>query len=268
MIHDPNSIMSQVPPVTVSAANTGSATTSASPSENNATSRASTQSNSNSPYKHKLRSCVVCRSRKVRCDKQSPCSNCRRANIACVFPSTDRPPRWARRLERVANNAASNAQSLQEPDPAAAHVMERLRHLENLVIDLSNQLKQADAASHSATGGSSRVNSPETSSQDRDTDHQKNPASTPNASNVQKHFGRMVLQDANRSRYVSSGFWSRVKDEVRQSVALLAFILTGGLANPNYSLMNFRWTAAALKPVILMPQKTRPRLGSARPPKK
>ncbi|KAH6976630.1 hypothetical protein EDB80DRAFT_739926 [Ilyonectria destructans] len=54
----------------------------------------------------KLRSCVVCRSRKVRCDKLSPYSNCRRANIPCVVPSNDRPPRWARRLERVANNAA------------------------------------------------------------------------------------------------------------------------------------------------------------------
>lgn len=163
----------------------------------------------------KKRSCVVCRSRKVRCDKLSPCSNCRRANIACVFPSTDRPPRWARRL------AASNPQILavsQTPDPAATQVIDRLRNLESLVKDLSGQLEVANAAAaaNSAAGDSSGVNSPGSSSHDRDTGHQKDVSPSTNTGNVglQKQFGRLVLQDANRSRYVNSGFWSRVNDEV------------------------------------------------------
>jgi hypothetical protein len=54
------------------------------------------------PTAAKLRSCVTCRQRKVRCDKRAPCSNCRRADIACVFPSLDRPPRWARRIKEAA----------------------------------------------------------------------------------------------------------------------------------------------------------------------
>ena len=91
------------------------------------------------------RSCVVCRSRKVRCDKRAPCSNCRRANIACVFPSTDRPPRWARRLDRL-NSALSNPQASQEVRPIADGVMERLRTLECLVKDLSGQLEKAKSA--------------------------------------------------------------------------------------------------------------------------
>jgi hypothetical protein len=126
-------------------------------SEKNATSLASGRSSSSAPAPApapKLRSCVVCRTRKVRCDKLSPCSNCRRANIA---PSTDRPPRWARRLERVANNAASNAQASKDTDAAAAQVMERLRNLESLVKELSGQLEQANAAASSAAGGSSGV---------------------------------------------------------------------------------------------------------------
>jgi len=163
----------------------------------------------------KKRSCVVCRSRKVRCDKLSPCSNCRRANIACVFPSTDRPPRWARRL--AASNPQVSAVS-QTPDPAATQVMERLRNLESLVKDLSGQLEVANAAAaaNSTAGGSSGVNSPGSSSYDRDTGHQKEASPSTNTENVrlQKQFGRLVLQDANRSRYVSSGFWSRVNDEV------------------------------------------------------
>ena len=214
--------MSQAPPVTTSAETLPvSAAASASPSEKNATSPASARSNSSVPASTpapKLRSCVVCRTRKVRCDKLSPCSNCRRANIACVFPSTDRLPRWARRLERVASNAASNAQATQDPNPAAVQVMERLRDLESLVKELSAQLEQANAAANSAAGGSSGVKSPKSSSHDRDTDHQRDGSPNRNAGNVQERFGRLVLQDANRSRYVSSGFWSRVNDEVCRPV--------------------------------------------------
>ncbi|PLB46398.1 hypothetical protein P170DRAFT_448304 [Aspergillus steynii IBT 23096] len=144
----------------------------------------------------KLRSCVVCRARKVRCDKLSPCSNCRRANIACVVPSADRPPRWARRLD-VASNAASH------------EVMERVRTLENLVKQLRGQLAEANAAVvRSATGGSA-VNSSGGSMHDhQDLSHQKLEG------DVHDQFGRLVLQDPDRSRYVSSGFWSRVNDEI------------------------------------------------------
>jgi hypothetical protein len=157
----------------------------------------------------KLRSCVTCRSRKVRCDKLSPCSNCRRANIACNFPSADRPPRWARRLERT-NTAASSAKATQGPDPNVGQVMERVRNLESLVKELSGQLEQANAAARSTASGSSPGSSPH----DRDADQQKDPSSTASTTGVQKQFGRMVIQDGSKSRYVSSGFWSRVNDEV------------------------------------------------------
>lgn len=153
----------------------------------------------------KLRSCVVCRSRKVRCDKLSPCSNCRRANIACIFPSGDRPPRWARRLEqRAGSNATPNTTSQD---------MERIRTLESLVNELSAQLKQANAAAHSA--GVLTGMALEGSNQDgRDVSRQGDASHNTNASNLQKPFGMLVLQDTNQSRYVSSEFWSRVNDEV------------------------------------------------------
>ncbi|KAJ5297018.1 uncharacterized protein N7443_007911 [Penicillium atrosanguineum] len=139
----------------------------------------------------KPRSCVVCRTRKVRCDKQSPCSNCRRANIACVVPSKDRPPRWTRRLER----------------PATGEIMERLRDLENLVKDLSGQLEQANAAVRSTAGSSSGVGSPESSM--HDADHSLSASSA-------RKLGRLVAHDSNRSRYVGNSFWSRVNDELEE----------------------------------------------------
>ncbi|KAI0140204.1 hypothetical protein GGR57DRAFT_509487 [Xylariaceae sp. FL1272] len=157
----------------------------------------------------KLRSCVVCRSRKVRCDKESPCSNCRRANIPCIFPSADRPPRWARRLG--ANHAHAVEKSGSTPDPSlgVGQVLERLKTLESLVSDLSGQLEQAHAA---AAANSSTGNSPASSNQDRDADHVKASPPQSGAGKIQAQFGRLVLGDANRSRYVSSGFWSRIND--------------------------------------------------------
>lgn len=135
--------------------------------------------------------------------------------MACVFPSTDRPPRWARRLERLTNNAAaSNAPAPRGTDPGVGRVMDRLRKLESLVKDLSGQLEQAHAAASSAGGSSSEVSSPGSSAQDRDAKHQRYTSPDTDNSSVQKQFGRLVIQNASHSRYVSSGFWSRVNDEV------------------------------------------------------
>ncbi|KAI0836766.1 fungal-specific transcription factor domain-containing protein [Hypoxylon sp. FL0890] len=155
----------------------------------------------------KLRSCVTCRTRKVRCDKSSPCSNCRRANIPCVFPFVDKTPRWARRLERVTNSA----KAAHEADPNVNQVMDRLRNLEGLVKELSSQLEQAHAAS---ARGSPAANSPENSNHDRGLDCKVESSSAANLSSVNSQFGRLVLGDAGQSRYVSSGFWSRVNDEL------------------------------------------------------
>ncbi|CAP97946.1 putative transcriptional regulatory protein [Penicillium chrysogenum] len=169
----------------------------------------------------KPRSCIVCRSRKVRCDKRAPCSNCRRANSACVLPPTDRPPRWARRLDRL-NGAVSNLHASQEAEPVAEDAMERLHNLESLVQELRVQLEQAKLATNSAAEGSSGVGSPENSAHDR----QSNVSSISTA-NVQNKFGRMVLQGSNRSRYVSSGFWSRVNDEIDDLRADACGLLSG-----------------------------------------
>lgn len=100
---------------------------------------------------------------------------------------------------------------MREADPGVDKVMDRLHTLEALVKELRGQLEQA--ATHSASGDSSEVHSPESSTQHHDADHHIEVSST-NETSLHKQFGRMVLQDASRSRYVSSGFWSRVDDEV------------------------------------------------------
>ncbi|KAI1340658.1 fungal-specific transcription factor domain-containing protein [Xylariaceae sp. FL0016] len=156
----------------------------------------------------KIRSCVICRSRKVRCNKDpSGCSNCRRGGVPCTYPSADRPPRWARRLERLAaGHAAAGSQVSQAPSPEAEQVMDRLRGLEALVKELTVQLEQARSS-----GGSSGAGSPE-----QEANHVKHSHLRPSmaTSNVDQKFGRLVLSDASQSRYVSSAFWTRVNDEL------------------------------------------------------
>ncbi|KAK8062189.1 transcriptional regulator family: Fungal Specific TF [Apiospora hydei] len=162
----------------------------------------------------KPRSCVVCRSRKVRCDKLSPCSNCRRANIPCVLPSADRPPRWARRLDR-ANLAASssNAQQRTTHDGGAAVlVAERLQKLESLVKDLTSQLEQAQASVPTNNSGSP-ANSTGSSTR-READNRADTPSRNLSRSATRQSGKLVIQDADRSRYVSSDFWSKINDEL------------------------------------------------------
>ncbi|KAF7888779.1 hypothetical protein EAF00_009079 [Botryotinia globosa] len=167
----------------------------------------------------KLRSCVICRSRKVRCDKLSPCSNCRRANIPCVLPSTDRPPRWARRLERAGNLAAepNGTKPAKEISSKGDPIIERLHNLENLVKELRGQLEHANAtAGQFSNDGLLGLGGSDSSPLDLNHDLQsfKDNTSVEHTSDVQKKFGRLVLKDVNRSRYISSGFWARMNDEI------------------------------------------------------
>lgn len=116
--------------------------------------------------------------------------------------------------------------------------MLRLRTLENLVKELSGQLEQAHAAAASSTAGSSPgVDSTRSTSQDIDAEQQRDTSPVTNSSSVQKQFGRLVLQDAGRSRYVGSGFWSRVNDEVSRAIEAHASSLTGWLTDVYYSSM-------------------------------
>jgi hypothetical protein len=185
------------------------------PRTTTAANSASDAAEKNASSSAKPRSCVICRKRKVRCDKLSPCTNCKRANIACVVPSDDRPPRWARRLDRFTSSTAGSGTTSQDASavggPAAGLVMDRLKSLEGMVKELTSQLEQANASNASAVG-SSTGNSPGEKAH-------TGPVSEANSSTLQQKFGRLVVQD-NKNSYVGTGFWSRVSDEVRLCIQL------------------------------------------------
>ncbi|KJZ76121.1 hypothetical protein HIM_04577 [Hirsutella minnesotensis 3608] len=174
------------------------------------------------------RSCVTCRRRKVRCDKQMPCSNCRRALIPCVFPAPGRAPRQQRPRDP---NAPPKTSSQREVE-----LIKRLRKLEGIVEELSGQI-EIEPTGRSAAGspdGSHAVNAgadaqasrrPLSGSLDRfvaagspgskDDTFTEQTIEASKTKDVQVTLGRLVLDDhSGTSRYVSSGFWHKLNDEL------------------------------------------------------
>ncbi|EGR48369.1 uncharacterized protein TRIREDRAFT_62297 [Trichoderma reesei QM6a] len=168
------------------------------------------------------RSCVTCRRRKVRCDKQMPCSNCRRALIPCVFPAPGRAPRQHRPKDP---NAPPKATSQREVE-----LVKRLKKLEGIVEELSGQIEIETGGRVSSAGASpSNDGSPSTQRAkstslgamtsglaDHGDGHSAGDGSeSPMMRESRKQLGRLVLNDnKGTSRYVSSGFWSRLNDEL------------------------------------------------------
>lgn len=165
------------------------------------------------PPSSSSRSCVTCRRRKVRCNKRSPCSNCTKAGIDCIFPPPGRAPRKSKR-------------------PPDAELLSRLRRLEG-VIDHLRSGSNAEGASTSAqarssTPGSSTGRSEPTAPTSASAEPQKPPnqadgdrpcpfeESDPKKlapKKFENEFGRLVI-DEGRSRYVSNRLWTSLGDEV------------------------------------------------------
>ncbi|KAI1765639.1 fungal-specific transcription factor domain-containing protein [Hypoxylon sp. FL1150] len=181
------------------------------------------------------RSCVTCRRRKVRCDKFMPCGNCRKAHIQCIFPAPGRAPRRPRMKDP---NAPPKQTSEREIE-----LMKRLRKLESIVEDLSGQIEIETARHPSVSVG----DSPEAiidGAQEKERRRQSGitysentpggypPAAPPppnrsqtgdstgpsknQAGGVNQSFGRLVLNEKGKTRYVSSAFWSKISDEINR----------------------------------------------------
>lgn len=126
-----------------------------------------------------IRSCLLCRSRKVKCDRQKPCANCLRTEAECVYPSG--PGRAPKRPRR----------------PFDKRVLDRLADLEALVRHLDT----------TETGGQLASGSP------RETPAHSATELEDQSSQIEQQFGRLVI-DNTRSCYVSNILWASLGDEV------------------------------------------------------
>lgn len=136
---------------------------------------------SGNPGLHR-RSCELCRHRRVKCDRQQPCSNCVRAKADCVYPSgRGRAPKTSRRA-------------------LDALLVDRLSHLETLVRSLGDQPSSAShndpADSHSAPAAS------------------RNSGLLDPSGSIEGQLGRLMVNDS-RSYYMSNVLWTSLVSEVQ-----------------------------------------------------
>ncbi|KAF5023476.1 hypothetical protein F66182_4476 [Fusarium sp. NRRL 66182] len=136
-------------------------------------------------------SCGSCRQRKLKCDRDEPCSNCVARNVACVYASYPRGRVAAQR--RDARNSDLN---------------DRVQHLEQLLGSIVSQLPpQQQQLATSAISPS--IKSPES----RYKTNQGSIHSASHSGSPQVKPGRMMA-NPNETIYVSSSHWSAICHEV------------------------------------------------------
>ncbi|KAI9931814.1 hypothetical protein ASPWEDRAFT_150702 [Aspergillus wentii DTO 134E9] len=153
------------------------------------------------------RSCVTCRRRKVRCNKRSPCSNCIKAGIECVFPAPGRARRKSKR-------------------PQDAELLSRLRRLEGVIEQISGNRSEGSQNPQPQTPQPQATPSPVERNDDAGSHEQPQPKDVCpfmlendpkdiKPQNIAHEFGRLVI-DEGRSRYVSNRFWASLGDEIEE----------------------------------------------------
>ncbi|OJD14110.1 hypothetical protein AJ78_05510 [Emergomyces pasteurianus Ep9510] len=123
-------------------------------------------------------SCMSCRQRKLRCDRNRPCENCTKRSLLCVYPN------WA----------SSNAydQKLRQASRSTPRVLQdRLQHLEELVTSLVSDRANANSLSPNVVAADPARQTEE----------------------VADSFGRLVV-DEYGTNYVGSSHWQTILDEL------------------------------------------------------
>ena len=155
----------------------------------------------------------------MKCDKQVPCTNCKKAQTQCVFPAPGRAPRRPRQGKVVTEREAE--------------LLKRLRRLEGVVEELSGQV-EIEAIKHSpssenshkdgdSTGGSNKSNSVRVVGMDEGSGTRKTwvgrafnlgagpPKTAFGVDNIQGPMGRLVLEEG-QSSYVANPFWASLSE--------------------------------------------------------
>ncbi|EMT69498.1 Putative transcriptional regulatory protein C1F7.11c [Fusarium odoratissimum] len=141
-------------------------------------------------------SCSSCRQRKLKCDRDEPCSNCVARNVSCQYAP------WPR--GRVA---------AQRRDSRQHDLSDRVRHLEQLLGSIVQQLP----AQQGTSNGSPSIKSPASTYVTNSLatgSHQGSHQSSQEGSEVKP--GRMMA-NPNETIYVSSSHWSAICHEVKST---------------------------------------------------
>lgn len=149
------------------------------------------------PIPHMLNpySCLPCRGKKKKCDRTSPCLNCRRLGTQCLYV----PRRQSGR------------------QPPSLVIMDRLQRLESTINRMQKHISPELA--QRLASDESPPDSP--TLDDTDSTPQSGPAqSVDDMANLGTELGILALENG-RSRYIVGNSWASLDDEVCYSLILL-----------------------------------------------
>lgn len=172
----------------------------------------------------KRRSCLMCSRRKVKCDKQKPCTSCAKSGIECVFPITatnrtraEMAPELAemlQRLEKAVQTLGNNGVDSSEATPSLGRDL--LAHSRSPQINTppSSVTPSAleEAVIHTSAGvpnaaAAARLEKPIQGLEPR--------RKAPKVSSTHESSPGMIVRDHGRDTYVRRWFWSDGTDTVR-----------------------------------------------------
>ncbi|KAJ4206860.1 hypothetical protein NW767_003153 [Fusarium falciforme] len=136
------------------------------------------------------RSCIHCRQRKIKCDRQHPCCHCVRSKLECVFPTG---------RGRAAKKPRTHIDG---------PLLDRLHRLEATITslkkerDLNSPKEAVDSANYAQSPSLDQVGDPSSSNADVD-------------SPIENQLGRLMIDDT-RSYYVSNILWTNLGNEIEE----------------------------------------------------
>ncbi|RPA85548.1 hypothetical protein BJ508DRAFT_322588 [Ascobolus immersus RN42] len=152
-----------------------------------------------------LRSCVTCRNRKVRCDKQRPCGACRRSGSECIFlTEARRPP---------------------QPRLPNAVLLERIERLESVIEMISTKNGPSSSSDPSSTSLPQQLIPQPSRARELD--------QVANVDHSENH-GRLFNTD-DGSRYMGPSYWAIIKPELDNVKEALEQAITPQEETENYS---------------------------------
>jgi hypothetical protein len=107
------------------------------------------------PLTHYSSSCTLCRRRKLRCNREVPCSNCVRSKTEECIYDNEPPPRT--QLSTVAHDGPSSS------SPASTAASSEAETLKSQIKHLEQQLKRAQSRAGSSVPAGSPLSTIETS---------------------------------------------------------------------------------------------------------
>ncbi|CZR46039.1 uncharacterized protein FPRO_11486 [Fusarium proliferatum ET1] len=139
------------------------------------------------------RSCTFCRQRKVKCDRQKPCSHCLRANNDCSYPAG---------RGRAAKKPARTLDT---------RLVDRLQKLENIIKQLNSEV---DATANAVPSGSGTDGESVSTPGGMRNGPPGVDNSAPDAS-IDQQLGRLMIDDS-KSYYVSNILWANLGNEIEE----------------------------------------------------